>query len=444
MKTGRVVLTLAAAVAPLLAQVPAGRRQHDLDVLLKLLVPSRTQFIGRINATDHSWEDWVRRTGELPPDFDAMPSIPGLPDPLVMHAGGPPVPVTTAAQWTRQRQWMRHQVEHWVFGTMPPAPGNLRAVVTGSHMEGKVTVRDVRLEFGPEHRATLRLQLMIPPGKGPFPVFLTNHGRTSAWVAPAVRRGYIGCIYYAADQQDDSDPYIELYPEYDFSCLARRAWAGMRAVDYLYTLPEVDKKKIGITGHSRNGKMALLAAAFDDRIGAVVASSGNTGECIPWRYTTDMYNNESVELLTGAQPHWFHPRLRFFAGREDKLPVDQHMLLALVAPRGAMMYAGYAESAGNPLGFEQAYRSARRVYRFLGHEENIWLHLRDGEHATTAGDMENFVDFFDAVFGRHPHPKSETWIHGYTFDGWRKISGETVDPLAYPRRAVGGLPGACR
>ena len=132
----------------------------------------------------------------------------------------------------------------------------------------------------------------------------------------------------------------------------------MRAVDYLYTLPEVDKRQIGLAGHSRNGKQALLAAAFDERIGAVVPSSGNTGECDPWRYTTDMFANESIELLTGVQSHWFRPRLRFFAGREDKLPVDQNSLMALVRPARADDVLGYAESAGNPFGFEQAYRSA--------------------------------------------------------------------------------------
>ena len=132
----------------------------------------------------------------------------------------------------------------------------------------------------------------------------------------------------------------------------------------------------------------------------MVPSSGNSGENDPWRYTTEPFVNESIELLAGVQPHWFTPRLRFFAGREDKLPVDQNSLLALVAPRGLMMYSGYAESAGNPLGFEQAYRSALRVYRFLGREQNIWLSLREGEHETTAGDVENFIDFFDAVFER--------------------------------------------
>lgn len=423
------------------AQDAADRRRQSLDLFLRVLPPSHAPATGRLSALENTWEEWIKRTGELPPDFDALPSIPGLPDPLVLRENGREIPVTNQALWNRQKQSIRAQTEHWIFGTMPPKPDNLRAVVTGTRREGTVTVREVRLEFGPDHRATLRLQLIIPDGKGPFPVFLTNHGRNRPWLYTAVRRGYIACYYAATDPRyeddDDSDRYIEIYPQYDFSCLARWAWAASRAVDYLYTLPEVDKNKIGLTGHSRNGKQSLVAAAFDERIGAVILSSGNTGECDPWRYTTDMFVNESIELLTGAQPHWFHPRLRFFAGREDKLPIDQNMLMAAIAPRGLMMYAGYAESAGNPLGFEQAYRSVRRAYRFLGHEENVWLNLRDGEHPTTTEDLENFLDFFDSVFGRKPHPKSETWILGYTFPDWQRITREKIDPLSYPKRSPG-------
>src|SRR5207302_4089772 len=97
------------------------------------LFPYTTLFrSGRINATDATWEDWQRRTGELPPDFAAMPSIPELPDPLVMRENGRSIPVRTPADWNRQRQWMRGQFEQWVFGKMPPAPGNLRAVSTGT------------------------------------------------------------------------------------------------------------------------------------------------------------------------------------------------------------------------------------------------------------------------------------------------------------------------
>jgi dienelactone hydrolase len=417
-------------------QTPLDARRQTLDELLRVLRPSRPPATGRINAVDRTWEDWVRRTGELPPDFDAMPSIPELPDPLLLREDGRTIPVTTPELWARQRSALRAEVEHWMFGRMPPAPDNLRATVTATRREGRATVREVSLAFGPEHRATLRVELVIPDGDGPFPVFLTNHGRNRPWIYTAVRRGYAACIYHATDPNygngDDSDAWIEIYPDYDWSTLARWAWAASRAIDYLQTVPEVDATRIGLAGHSRNGKQALLAAAFDERIGAVVPSSGNSGENNPWRFTTEPFANESIELLAGAQPHWFHPRLRFFSGREDKLPIDQHSLIAMVAPRGVMMYTGYAESAANPVGFEQAYRSALRVYQLLGKAENLWLHLREGEHGTTAGDVEHFMDFFDAVFGLRPQPKHETWIHGYTFDEWRRLSGERIDPGAYP------------
>jgi pimeloyl-ACP methyl ester carboxylesterase len=432
----RLLWSLVIAAVAIQAPSSADARRKTLAELLQMLQPSRTPATGRINAFDKTWEDWLKRTGELPPDFDAMPSIPDLPDPLVLKEDGRSIPVTTPELWARQRRSLREQVEHWIFGVMPPAPTNLQSTVTATHREGNATVREVRLAFGPAQRATLRIELVIPDGKGPFPVFLTNHARNRPWIYTAVRRGYIAAIYHATDPRygngDDSDAWIEIYPDYDWSCLARWAWAASRTVDYLSSLPEVNKTQIGLAGHSRNGKQALLAAAFDERIGAVVPSSGNSGENDPWRYTTEPFANESIELLAGVQSHWFNPRLRFFAGREDKLPVDQNALMALVAPRGLMMYSGYAESAGNPFGFEQAYRSALSVYRFLGREQNIWLSLREGEHETTAGDVENFIDFFDAVFGRRAHPKVETWIHGYTFDEWRKLSGESINPASYP------------
>jgi len=413
------------------ASLAAANRKQELEDLLKILPPTNTGITGRISAKDKSWEEWVRRTGELPPDFDAMTSVPELPEPRL----------GTREEWPRERQRIRALFEQWVYGKMPPAPDNLRAIVTGIHDEGDVTVRDVRLEFGPEHGAVLHVQLMIPPGKGPFPVFLTNYPRNRPWVATAVRRGYIGCIYFATDpiygNPDDSDHFIDIFPEYDFSCLARWAWAGMRAVDYLYTLPEVNKHEIAISGHSRNGKQALLAAAFDERIAAVIPSSGNTGEGNPWRYTTDMFENESIERITGSFPHWFHPRLRFFSGHEDKLPVDENLLMALIAPRGLFLYSGYAESEGGPFGFEQAYRSVLKVYRHFGAADKLWLHLRDGEHPTTAADIELFIDFLDSVFGRKPFLKRESWVNGYTFDDWKRASGEYIDPMRFPRRKPG-------
>lgn len=436
-----------AAISCLMAE-PRGleRQRADLDILLQTFPPSRPPEEGRINAVDKTWEDWVKRTGELPPDFAAMPSRAALPDPLVLNQAGTAVPITTMTQWAEQRKWMRAQFEHWVFGRMPPAPDNLRVQSTSERREGAVTVRQVVIEFGPNHRATLHLEVIIPDGAGPRPVFLTNHSRNNSsyfhsWIYTAVNRGYIACYYQATDPTfgapDDSDAYIDVYPEYDFSCLARWAWAASRAVDYLYTCPEVDRGKIGLAGHSRNGKQALLAAACDERIGAVVASSGLQGEVLPQRYTSSPFVVESIQLITSGRPHWFHPRLRFFAGRENKLPVDQNMMLALVAPRGLMLYSGYSETSSSSFGSEQAYRDVRRVYRFLEREENVWLHLRDGDHDTQTADIENFMDFFDTIFGRRQMPKSETWIHGYDFEAWKTLTRLPVDPAHFPMRQPG-------
>ena len=112
-------------------------------------------------------------------------------------------------------------------------------------------------------------------------MFLTQWNHRE-WAMVAVRRGYIGCVYAGADDKDDNEEYSEIWAgQYDFKRLMRRSFGAYRAIDYLYTLPYVDTDKIGITGHSRNGDLSYIAAAFDERIKAVIPSSG-TGIEVPW------------------------------------------------------------------------------------------------------------------------------------------------------------------
>jgi alpha/beta superfamily hydrolase len=440
---GLAVGTWKATVPPLVPMLGAQdasleRRREYLRILLELLPPTQSDYPGRLSQYERTWEDWLKRTGELPPDFAAMPSVARLPDPLRALDTGEQL--KSVAQWRRQRELMRAEFEQWIFGKMPPPPDNLSGYIIERRPDGDATLERVRLQFGPTDAATLELELLIPPGDGPFPVFLTNHPRRRPWVNTAVRRGYIGCICYALDSfyrtNDDSDPWIEIYPDYDFSAIGRWAWGAMRAVDYLLSHPKANPEQIAISGHSRNSKSALLAAAFDERIGAVAPSRGNTGDQMPWRYTCDMFVSESIEEVT-LLPHWFHPRLRFFVGREDKLRVDQNMLLAMVAPRGLILSHAYHEHQGNALGLEQSYRSARDVYRFLGKEENIALYQQPGEHPASVEDVEQYIDFFDTVFGRKKLPRPEIWIHGYSFGEWQAVSGTHTDPLEYPERSVG-------
>src|SRR5690606_38729550 len=138
--------------------------------------------------------------------------------------------------------------------------------------ENGIKIQLLELRSGEQEAARLTLELLIPPGEGPFPVFMSqwNH---RLWAKIAVRRRYIGCLYAGADIKDDTEPYQKLYPEYDWTILMTRASGAQRAVDYLYTRAEVNKQQIALAGHSRNAKQSLFAAAFDPRITAVISSS---------------------------------------------------------------------------------------------------------------------------------------------------------------------------
>ena len=410
------------------------KRKEFLEEILKLLPRDLTNN-GHVSFLDKAFKDWLARTGELPPDFDKMPSIPYLPNPLILDEGRKNIPISSMKQWAEKRRWMKKELQYYITGTFPPVPENLQAKVLSEKRDGDVTIRQVELTFGPDGKAKMTLELMIPVGKGPFPTFMTQWEHKE-WAQIAVRRGYIGCIYAGCDLKDDTENYSEIWAgKYDFSRLMRRAYGASRVIDYLLTLPLINKKQIGIAGHSRNGKQSLWAAAFDERIGAVISSSGGTGGEVPFRYSRHKYGCEDIALLSCAQPSWLHPRLRFFTGRENKLPVDQNLFMALIAPRGLMLSSSRRESDGNPWGIEQAYDSTLKVYKFLGALPNyVSMRLRDGKHGTSTRDIEDYVDFFDYIFGRSNHKPINEQLYSYSFEQWTRISGEKINPVNYPVR----------
>jgi len=406
-------------------------RQAYLKHILDWLPSDRTGY-GRVSYLDSTFGDWLKRTGELPPDFSTMRSIPTLPDPLVLDEGGADIQITTTVQWEQKKEELRKQLKQYITGTFPPPPDNMKSRILSETMDGQVKLQTVELSFGPDHQAKLTIELMIPPGDGPFPVFMTQWTHRE-WAQIAVRRGYIGCVYAGADSKDDTEDYGRIWAgEYDFTRLMRRAWGSFRAIDYLYTIPTVDREKIALTGHSRNGKQSLMAAAFDERITAIIPSSGGTGAEVPWRYCSYKYDVEDIALLGPAQPSWLHPRLRFFVGRENKLPVDQNSFMALIAPRGLMLSTAYEEGASNPWGIEKAFLSAQNTYSFLSAKDRIALRYRKGRHSTIAEDIEAYIDFFDYVFGRNLKKPEPQYSYVSSFDKWKKQSGENIDSLDFP------------
>ena len=361
-----------------------------------------------------------------------LPSIPFLPNPLILNEGEENIPVRTPAQWQQKQKWIKEQYQYWISGSVPPAPKTVHAKVLQETIEDGVKLRMVELSFGPDNRAKMTVELMIPPSDKPLPVFMTqwNH---RAWAQIAVRRGYIGCVYAGADAKDDTHNYSDIYPDYDFATLMKRAWGASRVIDYLYTLPVIDKARIALTGHSRNGKQSLMAAAFDDRIKAVVSSSGGTGGENTFRWSDNRFTPGSFDRMVAHNPHWFSPRLPWFIGREQKLPVDQNSLMSLIAPRGLMLVSAITEDEGNPWGIEQSYQSVKTAYHFLHADSNVAILLRRGRHQHAARDAESFLDFFDYIFGRSELPPKNKLYYNYSFEKWKQLSGEHINPLKFPK-----------
>ena len=414
------VLLISFAGLPLKSQPDTKRKQY-LEDILRINMP---QFFKgntrRVTAQDSTWKDWLQRTGELPPDFSQMPSIAFLPDPMILQKDGKTYPVRTKKDWEEKRKWIKEQYAYWVSGVAPPAPKIFKVKVLSEGAEGGTRVRMIELTFGPDHKAKMTVEVMIPEGKGPFPVLLTQWDHRD-YAQIAVRRGYLTCVYAAADSKDDTELYQLLYPDYDWSMLLRRAWGASRVVDYVLTQQNIHQDQIAIIGLSRNGKQSLWAAAFDERIAAVVDYSSGTGGIAPWRYGDPQYASETLDLVTAYNGHWFHPRLNFFFGREDKLPVDQNLLISLIAPRILLHHYSLVERGLNPWANEQCFQSVKRVYKFLGAEDNANLSTRYGEHFVNARDVEKTIDYLDNRFKRKPiRWQSELYFDDYTYSSWVK------------------------
>jgi dienelactone hydrolase len=383
----------------------------------------------QILPPDPSFDAWQKKTNALPPDFNSLPRHNSLPDPLTFLDGRH---VTTAAQWPARREEISTLSQKYVWGKVPPRPKIDHVTVLDETHEEGYTVRNVRLEFGPESKGTVRVRVYIPDGKGPFPVLINSS--LQGWASSLIRRGYISAGFAGNDTMDDAAPLAALYPDYDFALLPRRAWAAGLVVDYLATLPQVDMPHIGIFGYSRDGKMVTLAAAFDKRITAVIAGSTGVGGVLPWRASGERGAGEGIESTTRSFPTWFAPQLRFFAGREDRLPVDGNLLAAMIAPRSILMEWGHNDQVSNTWGNEQTYYSALEVYKLLGVADRISTMRVPGFHG--ANDQEACLDWLDIQFGRSTRKWTNNLIFGWDWNTWRSNTKQTtLDLTKYPKQA---------
>ncbi len=381
-----------------------------------------------------SFNTWLERTHELPPDYDLLPKTNELPDPLHFVNGKT---VKSADDWKARRAEIFALEEKYDVGTFPPKPKLANVVVLSENNANGQITRSLRLEFGPDQKATLRATITIPAGAGPFPVMISpsiNAPGAAAFGGVALARGYISAGFAGNDGQNDANAYVPLYPEFDFADLPRRAWSAQMLVDYLYTLPQVDTAHIALNGYSRDGKMALIAAALDTRIAAVIPGSTGVGGVMPWRLGSERGFGESIESTTRNFPTWFVPRLRFFSGREDRLPVDGNLLVALVAPRACLITYGNNDEVSQPWPMEQAYHSALRAYEVLGKPDALGVMHSPGYHG--ANDVQAAMNWLDFQFGRSQTKWTNEFVYPWDYDTWKAQVIETVDVSKYPSRKL--------
>ncbi len=402
-----------------------------------------------------------------------------LPDPLVMFNGPA---VTTKKQWVTERKpELKELFQHYMYGYFPAAPRIKSKVerVDKNFFDGKATLKLVTISFGPKETPPMNLLLVIPNNrKMSAPVFVgmnfsgnhallsdtrvplptgwvpdksvgaTNNAATETgrgtqidvWaIEQSIDRGYAVASFYCGDIQADKPDATTGVRSFfhakkngkfshqnsrlnsgadEWGTIAAWAWGIQRAVDYLVTDKDLDKTKIAVVGHSRLGKTAILAGAFDERIALVIPLQAGTGGTSPSRSEMGGMPDkvETVKRINEHFPHWFCDEFKKFNDQPEKLPFDQNCLIALCAPRPVLLAAATEDVWANPPGQFEMLKGADKVYRLFGTEglgavkmpepdtlidSTLGFYLRPGKHAMTKGDWKIFLDFADKHFGKN-------------------------------------------
>ena len=349
--------------------------------------------------------------------------------------------VDSKSQWEKTRRpEILALFENNVYGQMPKLYDKLEFSITKEDtaaMNGKAHLKEVEIKVWKNNKfITIQLVLFVPNGRrGPVPAFLliNNRERTNTdatrqiksdfWPAEMlVDNGYAISAFHVSDlAPDDKDTYqngvLRLYPEQlaaenGMKAIGAWAWGASRVLDYLTKDRDIDSKRVAVVGHSRGGKAALWAGAEDQRFALVFSNcSGNTGAALSRRKF-----GETVHVINDHFPHWFCNNYKKFNDNEDALPIDQHMLIALIAPRPVYVTSASEDLWADPKGSYLSLINAQKVFSLYGINRplpaippaigsaiihsKLGYHNRKGIHNLTAFDWQQFISFAQFHYGR--------------------------------------------
>ncbi len=346
--------------------------------------------------------------------------------------------IRNKADWELNRPELLRLFEDNIYGQMPKRFDDIKFSLIKedkSAMQGRATLKQVEVEvFNQQKSVKINLVLFVPNNrKQAVPAFLlinnrgkenmdpTRKEKTGFWPAELViDSGYAVAAFHVSDAApDNKDTFmngvLRLYPEQFEAANGMRAigawaWAASRIMDYFETDADIDAKRVTVVGHSRAGKASLWAAAQDQRFAICVSNcSGNTGAALSRRNF-----GESITAINTSFPHWFNTNYKQYNDREQELPVDQHMLLALIAPRPLYVTNASEDLWADPTGTFLALKHAAPVYGLYGITNelpakppkinqpilntHLAYHNREGIHDLTSYDWQHFIRLADLRF----------------------------------------------
>ncbi len=351
----------------------------------------------------------------------------GVPDPFEG--------VSSRAEWLAKRELIKDVLQKEEYGYLPAKPDSVSVKVISSDpgfCAGKAPLEMLMLkaEFGGKE-FSFPFCSVVPAGKTNIPAFIhiTFRKEVPDKYMPSEEICDNGFAMFSfcyndvtADNNDFTDGLagvlfggrrIDERTGDECGKIAMWAWAAMRVMDYVMTVPCIDKGNVAVAGHSRLGKTALLAGAFDERFAFTFSNnSGCSGAAI-----TRSKVGEKVKDICTRFPFWFCRNYRKYMDNEQEMPFDQHFLLSLAAPRKVYAASAEADSWADPASEYLSCAAASPVYSYWGmrgfiaadrypeagdifHEGNIGYHLRKGRHYFSREDWLRDMEFIKAHMTR--------------------------------------------
>lgn len=412
------------------------RKYFVLVVTISCIVQSEVIFSQAVE----SWKadsEIVERLSKSQPGVnyyeEKVPSY-TLPDVLEDMSGKK---ISSAREWKNHRRGeVLELFRENVYGRVPSTPYSKSFTVVNEDknaMNGDATLKQTDITISSDGKSlVIHLTMFVPNKvKKPVPAFLLIDNRGPANTDPArkiknefwpaeevIARGYAIAVFSNADV--DPDNYDEFrngihgildrgrQPD-SWGTIAAWAWGASRCMDYFETDKDINKKKVAVVGHSRGGKTALWAGAEDQRFALVISNESGCGGAALARRKY----GETVARINSSFPHWFCTNYRKYGNNEDAMPVDMHMLMALIAPRAVYVTSAAEDLWADPRGSYLSLYHSVPVFQLLKtktslpeempplnrpvHGGKVGYHIRDGAHNMLLKDWNWFMDFADSV-----------------------------------------------